>query len=128
MEKIDELFGDQSVGAVCLENLPATFYKNIVELKKRESGIRSLCMVAGHLFTSLLEKMDIETQFVDGLRVTTEEVLDVVEMVLSGSVNKQIVRQLVQAGGKAIGHSGVDGELLLSNQALKQMYLALSVK
>src|SRR5699024_10614967 len=52
------------------------------------------------------------TSFVDGMRVTTEEVLNVVEMVLSGSVNKQIVRNIQFNGGHALGLSGVDGNIL----------------
>ena len=48
----------------------------------------------------------------NGLRKTTSEVLDVVEMVLSGSMNKTIVRKIQQSGGKALGISGVDGQLI----------------
>jgi acetylglutamate kinase len=61
-----------------------------------------------------LSKLGIETQFVNGLRYTTEEVLDVVEMVLSGTINKQLVRRIQSAGGQAIGLSGTDASLLLA--------------
>ncbi len=99
-------------GGSVLEQLPESFYQNIVQL--RESGEWQPVIVhgGGPLISSLLKKLEIPVQFVDGLRVTTEDVLDVVEMVLSGSVNKHIVRKLTQAGGKAVGISGVDGPIL----------------
>lgn len=61
---------------------------------------------------SLLEKLGIETRFVDGMRVTDTETMDVVEMVLGGSVNKEIVSSINRNGGKAIGVSGKDGHLI----------------
>lgn len=67
----------------------------------------------------VLEKMNIKTQFVDGLRVTSEETMDVVEMVLTGQVNKSIVQLINQHGAKAIGLSGKDGK---SIQAEKLLY------
>jgi acetylglutamate kinase len=60
----------------------------------------------------LLEKLNIESRFVDGMRVTTSETMDVVEMVLGGLVNKDIVNLINQNGGKAIGLTGKDGQLL----------------
>ncbi|MEP4145733.1 MAG: acetylglutamate kinase [Halioglobus sp.] len=61
---------------------------------------------------SLLEKLNIHTEFVDGMRVTDEETMDVVEMVLGGSVNKEIVSSINRNGGKAIGVTGKDGQLI----------------
>ena len=61
---------------------------------------------------SLLEKLNIQTEFVDGMRVTDEETMDVVEMVLGGSVNKEIVSSINRNGGKAIGVTGKDGKLI----------------
>ena len=61
---------------------------------------------------SLLEKLNIQTEFVDGMRVTDEETMDVVEMVLGGSVNKEIVSSINRNGGKAIGVTGKDGQLI----------------
>ena len=61
---------------------------------------------------SLLEKLNIQTEFVDGMRVTDEETMDVVEMVLGGSVNKEIVFSINRNGGKAIGVTGKDGQLI----------------
>ncbi|MGP4080736.1 acetylglutamate kinase [Pseudalkalibacillus sp. R45] len=99
-------------GGSVLEALPESFYKNIVHLQKELDVKPVIVHGGGPLISSLLKKMGTETTFVNGLRVTTEEVLDVVEMVLSGSVNKQIVRHLVEAGGAAYGLSGIDGGLL----------------
>ncbi len=60
----------------------------------------------------MLEKLGVETTFVDGLRVTDEATAKVAEMVLSGAINKQLVGWLAEAGGKAIGISGKDGGLV----------------
>ena len=65
---------------------------------------------------SVLEKMGITSHFVDGMRVTDEPTMDVVEMVLVGKVNKEIVAQINQQGGKAVGLSGKDGGLILSKK------------
>ena len=59
-----------------------------------------------------LDKMGIKPQFVRGMRLTDEETMDVVEMVLGGKVNKEIVAGINQQGGKAVGLSGKDGELI----------------
>ena len=65
---------------------------------------------------SVLEKMGISSEFVDGMRVTDEPTMDVVEMVLGGKVNKGIVAQINQQGGKAVGLSGKDGGLILAKK------------
>jgi len=65
---------------------------------------------------SVLEKMGINSQFVDGMRVTDEPTMDVVEMVLVGKVNKEIVAQIIQQGGRAVGLSGKDAGLILSKK------------
>jgi acetylglutamate kinase len=64
----------------------------------------------------VLAKMNIPTRFVDGLRVTDESTMDVVEMVLAGKVNKEIVNLINSAGGNAVGLSGKDGRLLLAKK------------
>ena len=61
---------------------------------------------------AMLEKLGVETTFVDGLRVTDKQTADVAEMVLSGAINKAIVGSIARAGGKAIGISGKDGGLV----------------
>lgn len=65
---------------------------------------------------SVLEKMGISSRFVDGLRITDEPTMDVVEMVLGGKVNKEIVNQINRQGGRAVGLSGKDGGLLVSKK------------
>ena len=61
---------------------------------------------------SLLKKLNIHTEFVDGMRVTDAQTMDVVEMVLGGSVNKEIVTSINRNGGKAIGVTGKDGQMI----------------
>jgi acetylglutamate kinase len=58
---------------------------------------------------AMLKRLGVESEFVDGLRVTTRETADIAEMVLSGGINKELVRWIGDAGGKAIGISGKDG-------------------
>ena len=60
----------------------------------------------------LLERLNIQTEFVDGMRVTDSDTMDVVEMVLGASVNKEIVSSINRNGGKAIGVTGKDGQLI----------------
>lgn len=61
---------------------------------------------------ALLEQLGIPSEFVDGMRVTDAQTMDVVEMVLGGRVNKEIVTSINRAGGKAIGVTGKDGGLI----------------
>jgi len=71
----------------------------------------------GPEINQLLKKLEIKSSFVNGLRITDEATMEVVEMVLVGKVNKEIVAQINQYGGKAVGLSGKDGNLI---QAKKQ--------
>ena len=66
----------------------------------------------GKKITELLNKLEIETEFRDGVRVTNEKAIKIAEMVLSGDINKEIVHMLNEHGAKAIGISGKDGEFL----------------
>ena len=59
-----------------------------------------------------LQKRGKQTQFVDGLRVTDAETADVVQMVLAGKINKTLVNLIGQKGGRAIGLSGIDGQMI----------------
>jgi acetylglutamate kinase len=65
---------------------------------------------------SLLEKLNIHTEFIDGMRVTDAQTMDVVEMVLGGSVNKEIVSSINRNGGKAIGVTGKDGQMIRAHK------------
>lgn len=66
----------------------------------------------GPEITEMLEKVGKRSQFVDGLRVTDEETVDIVQMVLAGKVNKNLVNLLQSKGGKAIGLCGMDGHMI----------------
>lgn len=66
----------------------------------------------GKKINELLEKLEIKSEFVDGLRVTTAEIMEVVEMVLSGNINKEITTLLNYHGAKAIGISGKDAHFI----------------
>ena len=70
----------------------------------------------GPEITDMLSKIGKETQFVDGLRVTDAETADVVQMVLSGKINKSLVNQLQNKGGKAMGICGTDGHMIEAKQ------------
>jgi acetylglutamate kinase len=97
------------------EDLKKEFARDIVLLKY--VGINPVIVHGGGPeIGRMLEDLKIPTKFVDGLRVTDEKTLEVVEMVLSGHVNKEIVKNINDAGGKAIGLSGKDGRLLMAKK------------
>lgn len=66
----------------------------------------------GPFISDMLGKLEIESEFVDGIRVTSEEAMEVVEMVLAGNVNNDIVKKFNHIGGRAIGISGMDDQFL----------------
>ncbi|MCQ4088785.1 acetylglutamate kinase [Saccharibacillus sp. JS10] len=100
-------------GGSTLAALPEAFFKDLVQLQ--QSGIKPVIVHGGGpAISENLEKLGIPTEFVNGLRRTTEEVLDVVEMVLAGTINKLIVRRIESAGGQALGLSGSDGSLIIA--------------
>jgi acetylglutamate kinase len=70
----------------------------------------------GKQMTRFLEERGIKSQFVNGLRVTTEETLDALIKVLAGSVNQHLVAALIEAGAMAVGLSGVDANLVIARQ------------
>lgn len=97
------------------ESLKKEFAKDVALLKY--VGINPVIVHGGGpMIGRMLKDLKIPTRFVDGLRVTDEKTLEVAEMVLSGSVNKEIVKNINDMGGKAIGLSGKDGKLLLAKQ------------
>ena len=67
---------------------------------------------------AMLKKLEIESQFVDGLRVTDEATISVVEMVLAGGINKALVAAIARAGGRAVGISGKDGGLITARKLM----------
>jgi acetylglutamate kinase len=72
----------------------------------------------GPQIEQLLERLNIKSQFVQGMRVTDADTMDVVEMVLGGAVNKDIVTLINQAGGKAVGLTGQDGSLIRARKMM----------
>ncbi len=93
------------------KDLSAQFAHDLVLL--RQVGINPVVVHGGGpQIGDMLDKLKIKSKFIDGLRVTDAETVDVVEMVLAGAINKQIVSAVNQAGGFAVGLSGKDGNLI----------------
>ena len=97
--------------AMADDDLKNTFARDVVLMKL--VGLNPIVVHGGGpQIGYLLDKLNIPTRFVDGLRVTDAETMDVVEMVLGGLVNQEIVSLLNQHGGRAVGITGKDGDLL----------------
>lgn len=93
------------------ESLKQSFARDIVLMKL--VGMNPIVVHGGGpQIGSVLEQLNIESKFVDGLRVTDSQTMDVVEMVLGGLVNKEIVNLLNKNQGKAVGITGKDGNLI----------------
>ncbi len=100
------------------EELSAMFARDVVLLKTL--GLHPVIVHGGGpQIGKLLDRLGIVSEFKGGLRVTDEATMEVVEMVLSGPINKSIVRAINQAGGKAVGLSGSDGNLIQAEKANK---------
>ncbi|MFM2043354.1 MAG: acetylglutamate kinase [Pseudomonadota bacterium] len=92
-------------------SLALKFASDIVLMK--QVGIHPIVVHGGGpQIGQMLERLKIKSEFVDGLRITDKETVEVAEMVLSGSINKQIVALINDAGGDAIGLSGKDDDLI----------------
>ena len=97
--------------AMTSEQLQNSFARDIVLMKL--VGMNPIVVHGGGpQIGSLLEKLNIESKFINGMRVTDSDTMDVVEMVLGATVNKQIVNLINQNGGQAIGITGKDGNLI----------------
>jgi acetylglutamate kinase len=93
------------------DKLAAQFAQDIVLLK--QVGINPVIVHGGGpQIGAMLKQMKIESEFIDGLRVTDQRTVDIVEMVLAGSINKEVVTAINDAGGTAVGISGKDGNLI----------------
>ena len=96
-------------------DLARKFDSDIVLLK--QCGINPIVVHGGGpQINRMLDKLQVRSEFIDGLRVTDKATMEVVEMVLAGSINKAIVAGIQQAGGKAVGISGKDGNLLIAER------------
>ena len=101
-------YGGHAMGDATLAK---KFAEDVVLLK--QVGINPVVVHGGGpQIAKMLERLSIESRFIDGLRVTDEAAIEVVEMVLSGTINKEIVSTINAAGGTAVGLSGKDGRLL----------------
>lgn len=93
------------------EKVARDFARDVVLLK--QVGINPVVVHGGGpQIKAMLERLKIQSDFVDGLRVTDAATVEVVEMVLAGKINKEIVTAIQAAGGKAVGISGKDGRLI----------------
>ena len=102
------------------EHLAALFAQDVVLLK--QAGVRPIVVHGGGpQIAAMLERLGIKTKFDGGLRVTDKQTVEIVEMVLAGSINKQIVTGINQAGGRAVGLSGKDGSLILARKLKRTM-------
>ncbi len=102
------------------EGLALDFARDIVLLKQ-------VCLNpivvhgGGPQIAAMLERLNIKSSFIDGLRVTDKATVEVVEMVLAGAINKQIVTSINSAGGKAIGVSGKDANLIRAQKLTRSV-------
>lgn len=97
------------------ERLKQSFARDIVLMKA--VGINPVVVHGGGpQIGDLLERLSIKSEFVDGMRVTDDKTMDVVEMVLGGTINKDIVNLISSAGGRAFGVTGKDGQLIRANK------------
>lgn len=105
-------YGGHAMGDATLSE---AFARDIVLLK--QVGLNPVVVHGGGpQIGSMLKRLAIESEFVDGLRVTDEATVEIVEMVLSGKINKGIVAAITAAGGKAVGLSGKDGGLIAARK------------
>ncbi|HET8918331.1 MAG TPA: acetylglutamate kinase [Xanthobacteraceae bacterium] len=117
MQRYDEAtvvvkYGGHAMGA---EHLAREFARDIVLLE--QTAINPVVVHGGGpQIEAMLKKVGVKSQFAAGLRVTDEQTLEVVEMVLAGAINKQMVGYINEAGGKAIGLCGKDGNMVVARK------------
>ena len=105
-------YGGSAMGDTGLAH---NFARDVVLMK--QVGINPVVVHGGGpQIGRMLDRLRIKSEFIDGLRKTDRETVDIVEMVLSGSINKSIVSAIQEVGGKAIGLSGKDGNLITARK------------
>ena len=110
-------FGGNAMGDA---DAMASFARDIVLL--RQVGIRPVVVHGGGpMINEMLDRLNIESTFIRGKRVTDAATVEVVEMVLSGLVNKRIVQAINAEGGRAAGLSGKDANLMICDQAAPEL-------
>ncbi|MEQ8268446.1 MAG: acetylglutamate kinase [Parvibaculum sp.] len=103
------------------EELGAEFARDIVLLK--QAGLNPIVVHGGGpQIGAMLTRLGIKSEFSGGLRITDKATVEIVEMVLAGSINKQIVAQLNQAGGRAVGLCGKDGNLVIARKVHQKIH------
>ena len=101
--------------AMISETLKETVMHDVVLLQS--IGVKVILVHGGGPeINDLMDRLNIEPRFVDGLRVTDRDTMDVVQMVLAGKLNKNIVSLIELKGGKAVGISGIDSRMLIAEQ------------
>ncbi|MEM9205126.1 MAG: acetylglutamate kinase [Pseudomonadota bacterium] len=106
-------FGGHAMGN---DELAKQFAQDIALL--RQSGVSPIVVHGGGpQIASMLDKLKIQSDFIAGLRVTDAATVEIVEMVLAGSINKQIVSDINRAGGQALGLTGKDADLVTAKRA-----------
>ena len=122
MQRYDEetiviKYGGHAMGD---EELARSFAKDIVLLE--QTAINPVVVHGGGpQIEAMLKKAGVQSQFAGGLRITDAATLEIVEMVLAGSINKQIVGYINAAGGKAIGLCGKDGNMVVAKKATRRV-------
>jgi acetylglutamate kinase len=120
MQRYDEeivvvKYGGHAMGE---ESVARDFAKDIVLLE--QAAINPVVVHGGGpQIAAMLKKLGIKSEFAAGLRITDAATVEIVEMVLAGSINKQIVGHINAAGGKAIGLCGKDGNMVLAKKATR---------
>jgi acetylglutamate kinase len=108
-------YGGHAMGDAAVED---SFARDVVLLK--QVGINPIVVHGGGpQIAHMLKRLGIESRFVDGLRVTDSETMEVVEMILAGTINKQLVSAINAEGGCAIGLSGKDGGLIEARKLVR---------
>src|ERR1700682_5070559 len=117
MQRYDEQivvvkYGGHAMGE---ERMARDFARDIVLLE--QTAINPVVVHGGGpQIEAMLKKVGVQSQYAAGLRITDEKTLEIVEMVLAGSINKQMVGYINEAGGKAIGLCGKDGNMVIARK------------
>src|SRR5436309_12580058 len=122
MQRYDEeivvvKYGGHAMGE---EDLARSFARDVVLLE--QTAINPVVVHGGGpQIGDMLSRLGIKSQFANGLRITDAATIEIVEMVLAGSINKQIVGFINEAGGKAVGLCGKDGNMVLARKAQRSL-------
>jgi acetylglutamate kinase len=122
MQRYDQQIVIVKYGGHAMGNadLAERFAKDIVLLE--QSGVKPIVVHGGGpQIGALLDRLKIKSEFADGLRVTDLATVEIVEMVLAGSINKQIVAEINRLGGRACGISGKDANLMIARKLERKL-------